>query len=264
MKMPTTSLVIPKDEAEEKIKSRIDKGRQLLNREINTYEELEEAGNEYSKWSAYNGEMLRQMFDGPQMANEYGGHDLLGASTVDVALGEAIFEVKQYTHQEILRLESILERLDFYDRDAGTENLVSLTPCVFVGHGRSTVWARLKIFLQDELGLQVIYYESESRAGESIIPILEKMLSQATFAILVLTAEDETAAGEKRARQNVIHEAGLFQGRLGFRKAILLRQEGLEDFTNVDGLQYIGFSGERIEQTFYELERVLRREKQIP
>jgi hypothetical protein len=65
----------------------------------------------------------------------------------------------------------------------------------------------------------------------------------------------------RRARQNVIHEAGLFQGRLGFRRAVLLKQDGLEDFTNVHGLQYIGFSGDRIDQTFFELGRVLKRER---
>ena len=133
--------------------------------------------------------------------------------------------------------------------------------CVFIGHGRSPLWARLQLFLEKELNLKTVAYESESRAGDSIVPILEGMLNQATFAVLILTAEDETAtAGSKRARQNVIHEAGLFQGRLGFKKAILLRQDGLEDFSNVAGLQYVGFTGDRIDQTFYELQRVLKRE----
>ncbi len=134
------------------------------------------------------------------------------------------------------------------------------SPCIFIGHGRSKLWARLKMYLEDELGLATIAYESESRVGKSIVPILELMLDQATFAVLVLTAEDETVKGSRRARQNVIHEAGLFQGRLGFKSAVILRQEGLEDFTNVEGLQYIGFSEYQIEQTFYELQRVLKRE----
>ncbi|MGH9900370.1 MAG: TIR domain-containing protein [Pyrinomonadaceae bacterium] len=133
--------------------------------------------------------------------------------------------------------------------------------CVFIGHGRSPLWARLQLFLENDLGLKTVSYESESRAGDTIVPILEKMLDRATFAVLVLTAEDETSAGaRRRARQNVVHEAGLFQGRLGFRRALLLRQEGLEDFSNVAGLQYIPFDGDRIEQTFWELQRALKRE----
>ena len=122
------------------------------------------------------------------------------------------------------------------------------------------LWARLQLFLENDLGLETVSYESESRAGETLVPVLEKLLGQGTFAVLILTAEDETAAGLRRARQNVIHEAGLFQGRLGFKRAILLRQEGIEDFTNVAGLQYISFAGGHIEQAFWELQRVLKRE----
>ncbi|HEX8632609.1 MAG TPA: nucleotide-binding protein [Pyrinomonadaceae bacterium] len=150
-------------------------------------------------------------------------------------------------------------------RATGSEPAATPTkPCVFIGHGRNPLWARLQLFLQNDLGLATVNYESESRVGESIIPVLEKMLDQATFAVLILTAEDETASGTKRARQNVIHEVGLFQGRLGFRKAILLRQHGTEDFSNVAGLQYISFNGDQIAEAFYELQKVLKREGQLP
>lgn len=144
------------------------------------------------------------------------------------------------------------------------EPLQVTQPCVFIGHGRSKLWGHVKMYLEDELGLATVTYESESRTGESITPILEKMLDQSTFAVLVLTADDETPEGGKRARQNVVHEAGLFQGRLGFKKAVLLIQEGLESFSNIAGLQHIPFSGDHIEQAFYPLHRVLKREGQLP
>ena len=78
--------------------------------------------------------------------------------------------------------------------------------------------------------------------------------------MLVLTGEDETAEGGKRARQNVIHEAGLFQGVLGFQRAVMLVQKGAEEFSNVAGLQYIEFEKDKIENCFWELQRVLKRE----
>lgn len=173
-------------------------------------------------------------------------------------------------------LESMLEEVQDYWQDEGedfresilssndSQTIAVSKPLIFIGHGRTKLWARLKIFLNDELALQTITYESESRVGEAIVTLLEKILDQASFAILVLTAEDETSEGLRRARQNVVHEAGLFQGRLGFRRAILIRQEGLEDFTNVAGLQYIGFTGDRIEDSFYEIQRVLKREGIVP
>jgi CAP12/Pycsar effector protein, TIR domain len=136
-------------------------------------------------------------------------------------------------------------------------------PCVFIGHGRSKLWARVQLFLEKELGLTTTNYESESRVGESFVPILEKMLNQATFAVLILTGEDETQGAQKRARQNVIHEAGLFQGVLGFNRAVVLKQDNLEDFSNIAGLQFISFDGENIEKTFWELQKVLKREKLI-
>lgn len=164
------------------------------------------------------------------------------------------------------RVELIGDALDDRERRSGAERREqkTLSPCVFIGHGRSVLWARVQMFIETELGVRTVYYEAETRVGETIVPVLEKMLDQATFAVLILTAEDATADGTKRARQNVIHEAGLFQGRLGFRKAVLLLQEGTEEFTNVAGLQYIPFAGDRIEATFYELGRVLRREGVLP
>jgi CRP-like cAMP-binding protein len=136
-------------------------------------------------------------------------------------------------------------------------------PCVFIGHGHSPVWKEVEGFLQNKLHLRTVEFDSESRAGELIVSILDKMLAEATFAVVVLTAEDETAQGAKRARQNVIHEAGLFQGRLGFPRAILLVQRGVEEFSNVDGLQCLKFEGDSIAGTFDELKGALMREEQL-
>lgn len=133
-------------------------------------------------------------------------------------------------------------------------------PIVFIGHGRSTTWRDLKDHLQDKHGIQIEAYETGARAGHAIRDILEEMISKSSFAILVLTGEDEQPDGSLRARQNVIHEAGLFQGRLGFGRAILLLEEGVEDFSNVHGLQHIKFAKGNIKETFGEVLATLRRE----
>ncbi len=134
---------------------------------------------------------------------------------------------------------------------------------VFIGHGRSKLWARVQLFLQDDFKLETVTFESESRTSETIVNILEQFLNEASFAILIMTAEDETSEGKIRARQNVIHEAGLFQGRLGFDKVVILKQSETEDFSNISGLQYIPFTGENIEQCFYELQRKLKKSGMI-
>ena len=117
--------------------------------------------------------------------------------------------------------------------------------------------------LSDELHLSVEVWESDSRAGRHNVEVLKGFLSACGFAVLVVTGDDTAHDGVVRARQNVIHEIGLFQGRIGFERVALLEQEGLEGFSNIDGLQRIPFQGIKIEQCFYELDRMLRRERFI-
>jgi predicted nucleotide-binding protein len=137
---------------------------------------------------------------------------------------------------------------------------VQPSPIVFIGHGRSSQWRDLKDHLHEKHHYTVEAYETGARAGHSIRDILEDMVAKSSFAVLVLTAEDEQADGGLRARQNVIHEAGLFQGRLGFHRAIMLLEVGVEEFSNVQGVQYIQFSRENIKETFGEVLATIRRE----
>jgi predicted nucleotide-binding protein len=86
------------------------------------------------------------------------------------------------------------------------------------------------------------------------------MLARVNFAFLVLTGEDEQGDGRVNARLNVVHEAGLFQGKLGFRKAIVLLEEGCEEFSNIHGLGHISFPKMKISASFEEIRQVLERE----
>lgn len=61
-----------------------------------------------------------------------------------------------------------------------------------------------------------------SIAGITNTTRLSQMLDSAASAFLIMTAEDEQSDGKLRARMNVIHEAGFFQGRLGFTRALIL------------------------------------------
>jgi len=130
---------------------------------------------------------------------------------------------------------------------------------VFIGHGRSAAWRDLADHLRDHHGYHVMTYESEPRAGQATSDVLRKLVDEASFAILVHSAEDEQAGGALRARQNVIHETGLFQGRLGFTRAIVLRQRGCEAFSNLAGLHELHYTTD-IREAFGEVVAALRRE----
>ena len=132
---------------------------------------------------------------------------------------------------------------------------------IFIGHGRSEAWRELKDFLKDRLGLEWEEYNRTSTAGRSRKEILLEKLAHARFAFLVMTAEDEHADGTRHARENVIHEIGLFQGALGFERAIVLLEDGCEEFSNIAGLDQIRFPSDRIEGAWEEVRRVLERER---
>jgi len=131
---------------------------------------------------------------------------------------------------------------------------------VFIGHGRAEAWRELRDHLADKHGIAVEAYEIGARAGQTIREVLEQMLTQSSFAVLVLTGEVRDTEGGIHARDNVIHELGLFQGRLGFNRAIALVEEDVAEFSNIHGIQQIRFPRGGIKGTFGDVVAVIRRE----
>jgi predicted nucleotide-binding protein len=145
---------------------------------------------------------------------------------------------------------------------------------VFIGHGRSSQWKKLASFIKGELQLEYEEFNRASSAGVATKERLIEMLDRCGLALLVLTGEDVrvgpwTRFGHLRrfftprtmhARENVVHELGLFQGRLGWRRAIPLLEEGCEKFSNILGDGHIPFHKGSIKSCFPEVRRVLERE----
>lgn len=166
--------------------------------------------------------------------------------------GFALRELEGATRRTKLYLQ---KRLNLDGRSVARTN-----GTVFIGHGGSKTWRDLKDLLQDRLGLTPDEFNLESAAGISTKERLEEMLESAIFAFLVMTAEDEHADGTRHARENVIHEAGLFQGRLGFARAIVLLEEGCSEFSNIEGLGQIRFPKGNIKAKSEEIRHVLERQ----
>jgi hypothetical protein len=131
---------------------------------------------------------------------------------------------------------------------------------VFIGHGRSCCWEQLRDLLRDRLHLEWEEFNRVPAAGVSTQERLKEMIENVAFAFLVMTAEEDREGGKLAARDNVIHEVGLFQGSLGFRRAVILLEEGCDEFGNITGLSQIRFpSGDLIAKS-EEIRRVLERE----
>jgi hypothetical protein len=135
---------------------------------------------------------------------------------------------------------------------------------VFFGHGRSSDWRELKDYVHDRLHLAVDEFNMESVAGLSTFERLDDMLGGAVFAFLVMTAEDEHGDGKLHARENVVHELGLFQGHLGRMRAIIVKEDGCAEFSNIIGLSQIRFPKGTVRAAFDDVRHVLEREGIIP
>ena len=143
-------------------------------------------------------------------------------------------------------------------KNAKTESRIGTN--VFIGHGRSPLWRELKDFIVERMHLPADEFNRVPVAGIMNVARLSQMLDAAAVALLIMTAEDETSEGVMHARMNVIHEVGLFQGRLGFSKAIIMLEEGCEEFSNVHGLGQIRFPKGNIAASFEQVREVLERE----
>jgi predicted nucleotide-binding protein len=129
---------------------------------------------------------------------------------------------------------------------------------VFIGHGRNgVVWPKVKTFVQDRCGLDPIVLELQPSTGLTVIEKLEKFGRIADYAVLVMTGDDRTEAGDVRTRQNIIQELGWFQGVLGRGHTAMLVQRGIEIPSNLGGIVYLDFPGDDVEMTFDKLRHEL-------
>jgi len=197
-------------------------------------------------------------------------HYMVRVYNQDIAIGIHVHVFRRKTDitvqaGERKQIERVFDVFERYRAESELPKRIPPDPSpppltVFVGHGGSSQWRDLKDHLHEQHGYTIEAYEIGARAGHAIRDILVEMLTISSFAILVMTAEDETAEGGFRARQNVIHEIGLFQGRLGFSRAIVLVEEGTEVFSNLQGIQQLRYSKGNIKETYGDILATLRRE----
>ena len=114
---------------------------------------------------------------------------------------------------------------------------------VFIVHGHNVSVKLTVARILEKLGLEAVILHEQPNGGKTIIEKLENNTNEIGFAVILLTADDEgKALGEtnlnKRARQNVVFEMGLFMGILGRDRVMLLLEDGVEKPGDLDGIVY--------------------------
>jgi CheY-like chemotaxis protein len=130
---------------------------------------------------------------------------------------------------------------------------------VFLSHGHNELLLlRLKNFLATSLKLDTVVLKELPSRGLTVVEKLERASEKCSFAVILLTRDDEQHDGALRARQNVIHELGFCQGKYGRQNVVLLAERGVELFTNISGIVRVEFDPQHFDSSFEELRREMQ------
>ncbi len=159
-------------------------------------------------------------------------------------VGVMIADIKQ-----ILELRSLV----FDGKDQ-----VFLEDKIFISHGRSDDWRQVQAFIEKDLDKTTIELAQQANKGRTVLQKLDEESSNCSFAVIVMTGDDLTTDENPRARENVIHEVGFFQGKYGLERICLLYEEGTNIPSNIHGLVYIPYPSGMVKATFGDLGREIK------
>ena len=251
---------MPRAQLDEELAVRIDAGEKLVTREINTPAEIEPLRNDYDVWNDFNRALLRQRFTTNEISDEY-ARFYGGAFSMDPTPAQRLGYVRDDIKDHINRLISIRTRLSLFEELApptpAAPSAASDVPPVlataqsgiFVVHGRSDARKVEVARFLESLGLRAVILHEQPSQGRTLIEKFEDHASEAGFAVVLLTGDDEgglAASSERmpRARQNVVFELGFFYGKLGRKRVCVLYEGGIEHPSDVDGIVYVSLDRE--------------------
>ncbi len=271
-------LLISRDEAKSRIQERIEKGLELKQHKVDTYETFNILSNYFSKWDAFNSELLKRVFTSEELAEEYGYWGVMSVSMREPSLGEKIAGIYKDVDKKIHRLDSIIERIELIPLKSVVQNTSSnqqeglpsqpRSKKVFVVHGRDEVAkTSLEVFLH-EIGLEPVVLHRQADEGMTIIEKFEKH-SEVGYAFILLTPDeiaylsteeekpDTDRQKESRARPNVIFEFGYFVGKLGRSRVCCLYTGNVSLPSDVSGMIYKRYE-KSIEEVAYSVIKDLK------
>ncbi len=112
--LPPAMLVIPQEEAIEKIRQRIELGTNIKNLNINSQEEFEQARSEFYKWSAFNRELLSRIFDNRSIEEEYRRIFSIGSNDERDPLPKRIHAFREDVTYYVNKLESYSRAVEYH------------------------------------------------------------------------------------------------------------------------------------------------------
>jgi len=142
--------------------------------------------------------------------------------------------------------------------ELATPEAAAIQPRVFISHGSAADWREVQAFIERDIDIRTLELEQEPNLGRTVLEKLRQESERCTSAVIVMTGDDVDADGRLRARENVLHEIGYFQGKYGLSAVCLLHEEGTNIPSNIHGLVYIPFPKGAVRAAFGALVRELK------
>ena len=209
---------------------------------------------EFYTWDDYNQQLLRSRFSTGKPADGYrfptDGYRVPGLGSSQLIL---VWLERDVTRQ-MRKLVAIHQQLDLYQsaevpatRDGSASPGIGNKIFIVHGHDDDT---KLQVaeFVERVTGERPVILHEQADSGRTIIEKFEEHASEAGFAIILLTADDEGKAKgathlNPRARQNVVLEFGYFMAKLGRGRVVALHEAGVELPSDVIGVLYKSLAG---------------------
>lgn len=242
------SLKLKRADVETKIQDRIKIGKELLNFNVGTSDELDKLNEKQRKWSEYNNELLLRYFDTSSIADNYMNCIGWGSLPINPSLHEKHRSAVEIINRRVSNLESLIERLELIPEKHTTEESnmprKEKTNKVFIVHGHDDN-AKISVArFVEKLGLEAIILHEQPNNGKTIIEKFESNARDVDYAIILLTPDDlaspinDPENKKFRARQNVILELGYFSGALGRNNICVLYKNDVEIPSDYLGVIY--------------------------
>jgi predicted nucleotide-binding protein len=187
-------------------------------------------------------EALRRQHSVPTLLMTQRDQGTVSIVSEAMAIGARYF----FDKNDALVLENIMAKIEEIEAEKRSG--------IFISHGHNELLKlKLKDFVEHRLKRRPVILAEQPSAGMTVVEKLERISNECSSAIILMSGDDILRDGGARARQNVVHELGFFQGKYGRDRVILLVEEGVELFSNISGIVYIRFDSSNFDAAFESL-----------
>jgi predicted nucleotide-binding protein len=247
------SLNIQSARAQEILERRVAAGNELRERaEVVADQRSADAWRaDRERWIRLTKEALLHVYSGQAEAEEFTSSAYRRVFFGDP--GQDFVVDVRHVADAVTTLESLIDRLE-YAEEAEAQRPGPPVPShgagvIFLVHGSDT-GAREGVarFLEKAGAHRVVILDEQTNRGRTLIEKFEEHAGEASYAVVLLTADDvggrrEAGAQQARARQNVVFELGFFVGRIGRERVTVIYEPGVERPSDIDGLAYLLLDG---------------------